>query len=141
MAGGGELLTECKNIALEQKLPVTFLGWQDDIEVVLAISDLVLLTSDNEGTPISLIQAGMAGISSVSTNVGSVAEVVVNTQTGLITDFTVKSIADALEKLVSNSQLRKQYGQAASQFCLGKFHPEIMISKYSKLYQQLISKK
>jgi glycosyltransferase involved in cell wall biosynthesis len=141
VAGGGELLAECKNIALKQNLPVTFLGWQEDIEEVLAISDLVLLTSDNEGTPIALIQAGMAGIASVSTNAGSIAEVVVNNQTGLITDFSVKNIADALEKLASNSQLRKQYGQAASQFCLGKFHTEIMISNYSKLYKQLISKK
>jgi glycosyltransferase involved in cell wall biosynthesis len=141
VAGGGELLAESKNIALKQNLPVTFLGWQEDIEEVLAISDLVLLTSDNEGTPIALIQAGMAGIASVSTNAGSIAEVVVNNQTGLITDFSVKNIADALEKLASNSQLRKQYGQAASQFCLGKFHTEIMISNYSKLYKQLILKK
>jgi glycosyltransferase involved in cell wall biosynthesis len=141
VAGGGELLAEYKNIALKKNLPVTFLGWQEDIEEVLAISDLVLLTSDNEGTPIALIQAGMAGIASVSTNAGSIAEVVINNQTGLITDFSVKNIADALEKLVSNSQLRKQYGQAASQFCLGKFHTEIMISNYSKLYKQLILKK
>jgi glycosyltransferase involved in cell wall biosynthesis len=141
VAGGGELLAECENIALKEKLPVTFLGWQEDIEEVLAISDLVLLTSDNEGTPIALIQAGMAGIASVSTNVGSIAEVVVNNQTGLITDFSVVNIADAIEKLVSNSQLRMQYGQAASQFCLGKFHTEIMISNYSKLYKQLILKK
>lgn len=141
VAGGGELLAECENIALKEKLPVTFLGWQEDIEEVLAISDLVLLTSDNEGTPIALIQAGMAGIASVSTNVGSIAEVVVNNQTGLITDFLVANIADALEKLVSNSQLRMQYGQAASQFCLGKFHTEIMISNYSKLYKQLTLKK
>jgi len=141
VAGGGELLAECEKITMKEKLPVTFLGWKEDIEEVLAISDLVLLTSDNEGTPIALIQAGMAGITSVSTNVGSIAEVVVNNQTGLITDFSVKNIADALEKLASNSQLRKQYGQAASQFCLGKFHTEIMISNYSKLYKQLISKK
>lgn len=141
VAGGGELLAECEKIAVKEKLPVTFLGWQEDIEEVLTISDLVLLTSDNEGTPIALIQAGMARIASVSTNVGSIAEVVVNNQTGLITDFSVQSIADALEKLVSNSQLRKKYGQAASQFCLGKFHTEIMISNYSKLYKQLISKK
>ena len=141
VAGGGELLAECENIATKEKLPVTFLGWQEDIEDVLAISDLVLLTSDNEGTPIALIQAGMAGIASVSTNVGSIAEVVVNKQTGLITDFSAVNIADTLEKLVSNSQLRMQYGQAASNFCLGKFHTEIMISKYSKLYKQLISKK
>ena len=141
VAGGGELLAECENIATKEKLPVTFLGWQEEIEEVLAVSDLVLLTSDNEGTPIALIQAGMAGIPSVSTNVGSITEVVVNNQTGLITDFSVVNIADALEKLVSNSQLREQYGQAASQFCLGKFHTEIMISNYSRLYKQLILKK
>ena len=141
VAGGGELLAECKNIATKEKLPVTFLGWQEDIEEVLAISDLILLTSDNEGTPIALIQAGMAGIASISTSVGSITEVVVNNQTGLITDFSVINIADTLEKLVSNSQLRMQYGQAASQFCLGKFHTEIMISNYSKLYKQLILKK
>jgi glycosyltransferase involved in cell wall biosynthesis len=141
VAGGGELLAECENIAMKEKLPVTFLGWQEDIEEVLAISDLVLLTSDNEGTPIALIQAGMAGIASVSTNVGSIAEVVVNNQTGLIIDFPAVNIADALEKLVSNSQLRMQYGQAASNFCLGKFHTEIMISNYSKLYKQLMLKK
>ena len=140
VAGGGELLAECENIATKEKLPVTFLGWQEDIEEVLAISDLILLTSDNEGTPIALIQAGMAGIASVSTNVGSITEVVVNNQTGLITDFSVINIADALEKLVSNSQLRMQYGQAASNFCLGKFHTEIMILNYSKLYKQLILK-
>ena len=141
VAGGGELLAECENIATKEKLPVTFLGWQEDIEEVLAISDLILLTSDNEGTPIALIQAGMAGIASISTSVGSITEVVVNNQTGLITDFSVINIADTLEKLVSNSQLRMQYGQAASQFCLGKFHTEIMISNYSKLYKQLILKK
>lgn len=141
VAGGGELLAECKYISLKEKLPVTFLGWQDDIEDILAISDLILLTSDNEGTPIALIQAGMAGIASVSTNVGSIAEVVVNNQTGLITNFSVVNIADALEKLVSNSQLRMQYGQAASKFCLGKFHTDKMISNYSKIYKQLLSKK
>ena len=141
VAGGGELLAECENIATKEKLPVTFLGWQEDIEEVLAISDLILLTSDNEGTPIALIQAGMVGIPSISTNVGSIAEVVVNNQTGLITDFSAVNIADALEKLVSNSQLREQYGQAASQFCLGKFHTEIMISNYSRLYKHLILKK
>lgn len=137
VAGGGELLAECENIAMKEKLPVTFLGWQEDIEVVLAISDLILLTSDNEGTPIALIQAGMAGIASVSTNVGSIAEVVVNNQTGIITDFSVVNIADALEKLVSNSRIRKQYGQAAKQFCLSKFHAEIMMSSYSKLYKNI----
>jgi len=141
VAGGGELLVECENIAMAEKLPVTFLGWQEDIEEVLAVSDLVLLTSDNEGTPIALIQAGMAGIASVSTNVGSIAEVVVNNQTGLITDFSVVNIANAVEKLVSNSQLRMQYGQAASKFCFGKFHTETMISNYSKIYKRLILKK
>jgi glycosyltransferase involved in cell wall biosynthesis len=56
VAGAGELLQYCQDRAKVENLPVTFLGWREDIEVVLAAADFVLLTSDNEGTPLSLIQ-------------------------------------------------------------------------------------
>ena len=52
------------------------LGWRADVEKVYAAADLVVLTSDNEGMPVSLIEAGLAGVPAVATNVGSVAEVV-----------------------------------------------------------------
>ena len=57
-------------------LALRSLGWRSDVETVYAAADLVLLTSDNEGMPVSLIEAGLAGRPAVATDVGSVAEVV-----------------------------------------------------------------
>ena len=56
------------------------------METVYAAADLVLLTSDNEGMPVSLIEAGLAGLPAVATKVGSVAEVVQQEATGILTD-------------------------------------------------------
>ena len=75
MAGDGELLDVCRERITREVLPVKVLGWQSEIEKVLSAADMVILTSDNEGTPLSLIQAGMAGLPVVTTNVGSVPEV------------------------------------------------------------------
>jgi hypothetical protein len=59
-------------------------GWRRDVETVYAAADLVLLTSDNEGMPVSLIEAGLSGVPVVATRVGSVAEVVHDGVTGLL---------------------------------------------------------
>jgi glycosyltransferase involved in cell wall biosynthesis len=138
VAGGGELLAESKKMAEDQNLPITFLGWCENIEDVLAISDLILLTSDNEGTPIALIQAGMASIPSVTTNVGAVSEVVLHNQTGLITDFSEINIADAIERLIMDPELRKQFGHGAKEFMQSKFNTQVMINNYSSLYKKVI---
>ena len=82
IAGDGELLDVCRERILCENLPVKVLGWQTDIEKVLSAADIVVLTSDNEGTPLSLIQAGMAGLPVVTTRVGSVPEIVLDGTTG-----------------------------------------------------------
>jgi len=69
IAGDGEILDFCREKIHREGLPVQVLGWQSNIEKVLSAADMVVLTSDNEGTPLSLIQAGMAGIPVVSTDV------------------------------------------------------------------------
>ena len=81
VAGAGDLLGYSQERSAKEGLPVTFLGWREDIETVLAASDLVLLTSDNEGTPLSLIQAGMAQLPIVATRVGSINEIVLEDET------------------------------------------------------------
>jgi glycosyltransferase involved in cell wall biosynthesis len=109
------------------------LEWED------GASDIVLLTSDNEGTPLSLIQAGMAGVLVVSTNVGSVAEVVLSGKTGLITDLDVRTIVDGVESLVISSELRRQLGSAARQFTAENFGVTRLVADHEVLYQKLIA--
>jgi glycosyltransferase involved in cell wall biosynthesis len=139
IAGDGELLDYCRERISKENLPVKLLGWQGNIEKVLASSDIVLLTSDSEGTPLSLIQAGMAGLPTVSTNVGSISEVVIDGVTGLLTSFDVIEIANALEKLTSNRKLRQQFGMAARDFTLANFGVERLVLDHEKLYKKLFS--
>ena len=139
MAGDGELLEGCRKRISDQKLPVTVLGWQSDIEKVLSAADIVVLTSDNEGTPLSLIQAGMAELPVVTTNVGSVPEVVLDGVTGIITDLNIQEIANALEKLATDKALRERLGLAAQEFTLANFGVQRLVHDHEELYKKLLA--
>ena len=139
MAGDGELLETCRKRITHEDLPVKVLGWQSNIEQVLSAADVVVLTSDNEGTPLSLIQAGMAMLPVVTTRVGSVPEVVLDGVTGIITNLDVQEIADALEKLANSAELRAQMGASAQEFTLANFGVERLVNDHEELYKKLIA--
>jgi glycosyltransferase involved in cell wall biosynthesis len=100
---------------------------------------MVVLTSDNEGTPISLIQAGMAGLPVVTTRVGSVPEVVLDGITGMVTSLGVQDIADALEKLVMDKGLRAELGAAAQNYTSAHFSLQRLVDDHEELYKRLLS--
>ena len=139
IAGDGDLLEDCRTRIATSDLPVKVLGWQSDIEKVLSAADIVVLTSDNEGTPLSLIQAGMAGLPVVSTRVGSVPDVVLDGVTGIITGLEIKEIADALEKLSKSAELRARMGTAAQEFTLSNFGVDRLVHDHEKLYKKLLA--
>jgi len=139
MAGDGELLEKCRKRITSQDLPVKVLGWQSNIEQVLSAADVVVLTSDNEGTPLSLIQAGMAGLPVLTTRVGSVPEVVLDGITGIITSLDVQEIADALEKLTNSAELRAQMGVSAQEFTLANFGVKRLVRDHEVLYKKLMA--
>jgi glycosyltransferase involved in cell wall biosynthesis len=139
VAGDGELLKACSERIAAEELPVKVLGWQSNIERVLAASNIVILTSDNEGTPLSLIQAGMAALPVVTTNVGSIPEVVIDGVTGIVTNVDVMEMADALEKLAGDIGLRVRMGSAAQEFTMANFGVNRLVHDHEELYKRLIS--
>jgi glycosyltransferase involved in cell wall biosynthesis len=139
IAGDGELLDFCRERIEKEGLPVHILGWQSNIEKVLASADIVVLTSDNEGTPLSLIQAGMARIPVVTTDVGSVSEVVLDGITGIITPLNVHKIADAIEELSMGKELRARLGASAQDFTLANFGVKRLVDDHEELYRRLLS--
>lgn len=139
MVGDGELLDMCRERVAHEDLPVKFLGWQSDIERVLSAADMVILTSENEGMPLSLIQAGMAGLPVVTVNVGSISEIVLNNQTGLLSSSKIAEVADAVEKLVDNKGLRVRLGTAARAFTISKFGVLRLVRDHEELYKRLLS--
>ncbi len=135
IGGDGELLT-----SLEKNLPenVKLLGWTKP-EEIWAVSDIALLTSDNEAQPISLIEASLAGLPVVAENVGSVSEVVDSEVTGLLVTNQTERI-DALKRLSSSLELRKKMGSAGRKYCEEKFGPQQFIDSHIKAYETAIKR-
>jgi glycosyltransferase involved in cell wall biosynthesis len=139
VAGGGDLLEACQKTASEKNLPIIFLGWRSDIENILSASDIVVLTSDNEGTPLSLIQAGLAGKPTVSTNVGSVKEIVLDGKTGIITELTPESLAVAVNSLAGDEAKIESFGTAASVHTHANYGVDRLVKDHAELYKELIT--
>jgi glycosyltransferase involved in cell wall biosynthesis len=81
----------------------------------------------------------MSGLPVVSTRVGSVPEVVLDGVTGMITSLDVQEIADALEKLAKNAELRAQMGATAQDFTRSNFGVDRLVHDHELLYKKLIA--
>ena len=137
VAGDGELLDEIRTLATERELPMTFLGWRGDISRLVAASDIAILTSDNEAVPLTMIEASMAGLPLVATNVGSVSDVVIDGLNGYLTDTSPHAIADALENLIIDPVLREIMGTAGRERAARYFSLNKMSQDHTELYQLL----
>jgi glycosyltransferase involved in cell wall biosynthesis len=133
IAGGGDMLEEVKSQAPKN---TKVLGWTDAAKL-FAASDIILSTSENEGMPIALIEAQLASKPVVATNVGGVAEVVINNKTGFVTNKNTEELAKALEKLITSKALRSAQGRAAKAHALKAFSIEKMIKAHVLLYKKL----
>ena len=133
MAGGGDLLETIRAAAPGN---VTVLGWADARDL-FGVSDIVLSTSENEGMPIALIEAQLAGKPVVATNVGAVAEVIANGETGYVVATKTVDLVAAINKLITNPQLRERFGVVATVRATSLFSVERMINAHLELYQSL----
>lgn len=139
VAGDGDAGPTLTSMLRERDLPVTQLGWRTDISRILAATDVLTLTSDNEGTPISLIQAAMAGVPVVATNVGSVKDVVLDDQTGLLAEPTPQSLALHVCSLVENPELRRRLGSTAHEYAQGRYSVQRLAGDHEEMYEQLVA--
>ena len=116
------------------------ISWQTDMDCVLAGLDIVALSSHNEGTPVSLIEAQAAGRSLVSTNVGGVSDVVINQRSGYITDpGNAEQFAHALQQLAESSTLRAAFGEAGQHNVLERFSYQRLVHDMSGYYNRLLA--
>ena len=138
VAGDGESSAALAARVHNEHLPVTMLGWRSDISRILAATDIVVLTSDNEGTPISLIQAAIAAIPVVASDVGSVKDVVIDEITGLLARPTAEAIADRLQILIDDGDLRLQMGHAARDRASDRYSVTRLAADHSRVYERLM---
>jgi glycosyltransferase involved in cell wall biosynthesis len=137
VCGSGDLLDDLVEASAGLDGAVRVLGWRGDVETVYAAADITLLTSDNEGMPVSLIESGLAGIPAVATNVGSVAEVVVDGETGLLAACDAKELAAHVIRLLKDDNLRLTMGERARTVVTGRFAAQRLVSDMNRLYTRI----
>jgi len=140
LVGDGPLRAELEGLSRQFGIEsrVHFAG-----EVVSRINlnqffDITVLCSLSEGFPNSLIEALAAGRLVVATPVGGVADVIEEGVTGLIVPpDDPAQLADTLQKLEGDRELRIRLGEAGRELVRNRFHKDIVIEKLSALYEML----
>ncbi|MBP6532822.1 MAG: glycosyltransferase [Bacteroidia bacterium] len=124
------------------KADLTFCSWIKDVDVAISGLDIVALSSHNEGTPVSLIEAQAGDKPVISTNVGGIENVVVKNGTALLVDSNdYIDYAEQLLRLIEDDELRHRLGNNGWEFVREKFHFTRMIKEVSMLYKQLLTKR
>jgi glycosyltransferase involved in cell wall biosynthesis len=143
VAGDGKLRATLEARASARGLgdSVVFLGYRDDVPALVAASDLAVLSSDNEGTPVALIEAAAGARPAAATNVGGVADIV-TPETGLVVPARdPRALGGALAKLGSEPALRRALGEAARTHVIVRYGAERLIADIGSLYQDLLQER
>lgn len=143
VAGDGNLRAELaqSNDAKALGHRLVWAGFERDVPGICFASDVVALTSDNEGTPVCLIEAQAAGLPVVSTQVGGARTVVLDGATGRIVSQDAEAIAAAVRSLLENADLRATYGHRGRSHVLATFSVERLVADIARLYGQLLNEK
>lgn len=142
--GSGEMHEELERNTRQMGLTgiVRFLGWRRDLPRLYADLDVVVLTSKNEGTPVSLIEAMASGVPVVATNVGGVPDIVVDGVNGyLVPPGDEEAIAAAILDLLDRPARAKAMGQAGRHSVYPKYTLERLLNDMSNLYKELLEGK
>lgn len=119
---------------------IIFTSWITNVEWALHGLDLVTLTSLNEGTPVSIIEAQAAGKYVVSTNVGGIEDVL-HPECGLLSEITDKNtFFSNLFKAIHNKNQISQSSEKGEEWALAKFSYIRLVNDMSILYKQLLKK-
>ena len=124
------------------KATLTFTSWIRNIDYAYAGMDIICLTSCNEGTPVSLIEAQAANKPIVSTNVGGVENVIIPNTTALLSgNSNVPAFAENLLSLIENQKMRNDMGKEGWNHVKEKFHYTRLVNDVRKLYKKYLDER
>jgi glycosyltransferase involved in cell wall biosynthesis len=149
LIGDGPLVSELKALIESLGLTwsddpgnsdITFTSWIKNIPEIMPGLDIVALSSLNEGTPVSLIEAQAAGKPVISTDVGGVRDCVLSGESGIICALNdVPAFAAAMTAVSGDSSLRNAMGAEGKTFVFQRFHYTRLVADTRALYHSLLS--
>ena len=140
IVGDGELRAElewtAKALGVAER--TRFLGWRRDLATIYGASDVFLLTSRNEGTPVALIESLAAGVPGVSTDVGGVRDVIDSDRIGRLAPLgDARALADGVEYFLSNPARRRAAGEQGRASVLARYGLDRLLNDIDALYRGL----
>lgn len=139
VAGDGELRASLEARARDLGIAdrVRWLGWRRDLDTIYGASDVFVLTSRNEGTPVALIEAMAAGVPGVATDVGGVRDVIPDGSIGCVVPIDTRAIADAVVALLEDGRGRRDMGARARESVLARYDVKRLVADIDALYRSL----
>jgi glycosyltransferase involved in cell wall biosynthesis len=144
IVGDGELRAQLEHLSAQFGLEtrVHFLGWRENLAPIYSDLDLLALTSENEGTPVAVLEAMAAGVPVVATAVGGVPDVIRAGETGmLVTSLEDEAFARAMEDALRNTARSRTMAERARSEVLARFGQERMLAETVRLYESLLASK
>lgn len=115
-------------------------SWIKDIATFNARMDIICLTSKNEGTPVSLIEAQAANLPVISTDVGGVKDIVLENKTGfVIKNGDYETYCNKLRLLLEDKALRVSFSKAGYSYVKDKFHYTTLVKNMETLYLKTLA--
>jgi glycosyltransferase involved in cell wall biosynthesis len=142
VVGDGECRAALERLVADAGLAgrVVFAGWRTDLAAIYAASDIVALSSRNEGTPVALIEALAAGRPVVATAVGGVPDIVQDGVNGhLVPDDDEAALAASLADLVRDPAARARLGAAGPPWVLERFGYPRLVTEIDGVYRKTIA--
>jgi len=134
--------TKIQELAFPSHFRVEMTSWIKDIGTFNAGMDIICLSSNNEGTPVSLIEAQAANIPVVTTDVGGVKDILLEGETGFVVPKNNPEIyAEKVLLLVEDEKKRKKMSQNGWTFVEQKFHYTTLVKNVEAYYRELLNAK
>ena len=144
VVGDGDLRPEMERYVGERGIAsrVSFLGWRHDLPQVYTDLDVVVISSNNEGTPVSAIEAMAAGRPVVATRVGGLPDVISDGETGyLVAPGNAEQLASAVERVLRDGETTDGLRRNARESVKHKFAVERLTADIDLLYRRLLAEK
>jgi glycosyltransferase involved in cell wall biosynthesis len=139
--GDGEMRPSLEEYANEIGISqhVVFTGWRKEIASAYADLDIVALTSLNEGTPVSLIEAMASAKPVIATNVGGIRDIIIHGENGLLAKSgDAKEFSDRLIELLMDGEMRMRLGSRGRESVRTKYSKERLVKDIEAVYEECL---
>jgi len=121
---------------------VIFTGYREDVEELMAVMDIFVLTSLREGLPRVLVQAAAVGIPSVAFNVDGVPEIIKDNYNGFLVNVKdTEQLENRIIQYMNNKELVSLHGRNGREFIENRWSIKGMVDRIDKIYQNLVREK